>query len=87
MGALPPSPRDFSHSYQNQVWLVGGTDSTKTVRAEVLVPGSALGSHPCGALSSAQAACMIATASADDKADGRTESRCPACKIQRAGTA
>ena len=49
MGALPPNPRDFSLSCQDS-WAA----RTSSARPRgIPAPESALGSHPCVALSSA----------------------------------
>ena len=56
MGAPPPNPRDLSHSTRTKE----RADSPVGCPSLVPVPESALGSHPCVALSSAQATVMIA---------------------------
>jgi hypothetical protein len=52
MGALPPNPRDLSHRANPGDLKTRGADSSAP--SPVLAPGSALGSVPTVALSSAQ---------------------------------
>jgi len=55
LGALPPDPQDLSLSCQNLVLGFGLGERVGLAPDQIPAPGSALRSHPCVALSSAQA--------------------------------